>query len=120
MIGKGTVSALYDGGKSAAIKPYLGEVVTPKLTVHYSLRECLSVGMPVVYAVFEDSTGIIFARMDGEWNHKIWDGVEIVTGDTQITEGDAILNVGDVITQTVPSYNAHMHTVSGVETSEPK
>ena len=104
-IGKGTVSALYDGGKIATVKPYLGEVVTPNLTVHWSLVECLEVGMPVVYVAFEDNTGMVLARMDGEWNHKIFDGVEIVSGDLK--------------THAVPSYHGHTHTSPHGETSGP-
>lgn len=112
MIGKGTISSLYDNGRVATIKPYLGEVVTPKLVVHYSLLECLSVGMPVVYAVFADGTGIVLARMDGEWNHKMWDGLKVVTGDVEIEDGD-------IITDSVQSYNEHVHNSTDGTTSEP-
>ena len=93
--GKGTISALYNNQRIATVKPYLGEVVTSKLVVPFFLWECLEVGMPVVYAAFEDNTGVILARMDGEWNHKIWDGVEIKTG--------------DLMTHAVPSYHGHKH-----------
>lgn len=112
MILKGTISAIYNNGRVATIKPYLGEVVTPKLAVQFYLWECLEVGMPVVYTVFEDCTGIVIARMDGEWNHKIWDGVQIVTGDVDINEGD-------LITRSVPSYNGHKHTCPDGTTSSP-
>ena len=105
MIGKGTISALYEGGKIATVKPYLGEVVTPRLVVPFFLFECLEVGMPVVYVAFEDNTGVIMARMDGEWNHKLYDGVEIVTG--------------DLVTSAVPSYHGHTHTAPHGETTEP-
>ena len=40
MVSKGTISALYEGGKKASIKPYLGEVVTPELVVPFFLLEC--------------------------------------------------------------------------------
>lgn len=106
MVSKGTISALYEGGKIATIKPYLGEVVTPKLVVPFFLFQCLEVGMPVVYAAFEDNTGVVLARMDGEWNHKIFDGVEIVTGDLK--------------THAVPSYHDHTHTCPDGGTSGPK
>ena len=126
MIAKGTISALYEGGRIATIKPYLGDVVTPKLVVQFHLWECLEVGMPVVYAVFEDSTGTVLARMDGEWNHKIWDGVEIVTGDVKVTEGDVEvvkgdihIKSGDLTTQPVRSYNNHKHTCPDGSTSAP-
>lgn len=102
MINKGTISALYDDGRKASIKPYMGDVVTPELVVPFFLLECLEVGMPVVYVTFEDNTGVVIARMDGEWNHKVWGGVKIVTGDTEITEGD-------LITSQVASYHGHTH-----------
>ena len=106
MVSKGTISALYEGEKIAVVKPYLGEVVSPRLVVPFFLFKSLEVGMPVVYAAFEDGTGVVLARMDGEWNHKIWDGVEIVTGDLK--------------THTVPSYHSHTHTCPDGTTSGPK
>lgn len=112
MISKGTVSALLEGGRKISVKPYMGQIVTIDLVVPYFLFDCLEVGMPVVYATFEDNTGIVLARMDGEWNHKLWDGVEIVTGDVQITSGD-------MSTSAVASYNAHTHTCPDGKTSGP-
>ena len=106
MVSKGTISALYEGDKKATVKPYLGEVVSPRLVVPFFLFKCLEVGMPVVYAVFEDGTGVVLARMDGEWSHKIYDGVEIVTGDLK--------------THAVPSYHSHTHTCPDGTTSGPK
>ena len=112
MIDKGTVSALLEGGKKINVKPYLGDIVTVDLVVPYFLFECLEVGMPVVYVTFEDNTGIVLARMDGEWSHKLRDGVEVVTGDVKIT-------AGDLITGSVVSYNSHTHTCPDGETSGP-
>lgn len=112
MINKGTVSALLEGGKKINVKPYRGQIVTVDLIVPYFLFECLEVGMPVVYATFEDNTGIVLARMDGEWNHKLRDGVEMVTGDVKIT-------AGDLITGSVASYNSHTHDCPDGETSGP-
>lgn len=106
MISKGTISALYNGGKTATVKPYLGEVVTPELVVPFFLFESLAVGMPVVYAAFEDNTGVVLARMDGEWNHKIYDGVRIESG--------------DLTTHSVPSYHGHTHTCPDGGTSGPE
>jgi hypothetical protein len=69
--------------------------------------------MQVVYVVFEDGTGIVLARMDGEWNHKIWGGVDVVTGNVSV-------NNGDIVTQSVKSYNTHTHTCPDGDTSVPK
>ena len=112
MINKGTVSAILDGGKRVSVKPYMGSIVTVALTVPYFLFECLDVGMPVVYVTFEDNTGIVLARMDGEWSHKLRDGVEIVTGNVKVT-------AGDIATNAVASYNAHTHTCPDGKTSGP-
>lgn len=105
MVNKGTISSLKEGGKKASIKPYLGEVVTTDLVVPFFLFESLEVGMPVVYASFEDGTGVVLARMDGEWNHKLYDGVEIATGDLK--------------THAVPSYHNHKHSCPDGTTSGP-
>lgn len=112
-VNKGTISALYDGGKMATVTPYLGETVTVQLVVPFFLYKSLTVGMPVVYAAFEDCTGVVLARMDGEWNHKVWDGVNIVTG-------DATIEAGDMVTGSVPSYNGHTHTCPDGQTSSPQ
>lgn len=105
MIGKGTISAIYDG-TMATVKPYTGEVVTEQLVIPFFLHGGLEVGMSVVYAAFEDCTGVILARMDGEWSHKLEGGVEIE---------------GDIQTGGVASVNAHTHTspADGGQTSGP-
>lgn len=104
MIGKGTISAIY--GNTATITPYTGEVVTEQLVIPFFLYDCLEVGMAVVYAAFADCTGIILARMDGEWSHKLEGSVEIK---------------GDIQTGGVASVNAHTHTspAGGGRTSGP-
>lgn len=106
MIGKGTISALLDDGRRAAVKPYLGDVLTPALVVPFFLFDCLAVGMPVVYAAFPDNSGIILARMDGEWNHRVWDGVS--------------LESGDLATPDVPSYHNHTHPCPDGQTGAPQ
>lgn len=113
MINKGTISALYNDEHNATVTPYLGETVTVELVVPWHLYKSLSVGMPVVYAAFEDCTGIILERMDGEWSHEIREGVEIVTGNVDIT-------AGDMTTASVPSYNGHTHTCPDGLTSGPQ
>lgn len=102
MVNKGTVSALYEGGKFASVKPYAGEIVTVRLVVPFFLLESLEVGTPVIYASFDDNTGVVLARMDGEWNHKVYGGVEVATGNVNISGGD-------LRTGRVASYNSHTH-----------
>ena len=69
MIHKGQVSAVLNGGNHVTVAPYTGGTVTFPLVVPFFLVDALPVNTPVVYAIFEDNTGIILARADGEWNH---------------------------------------------------
>ena len=71
MIQKGKVSAILNGGKSVTITPYVSSTVTAPITVPGFLIGMLPIGTPVVYVAFEDSTGIVLSRMDGEWGGNI-------------------------------------------------
>lgn len=74
MVHKGKVSAVLDGGKAVTVTPYAGGTVTTPITVPIFLVGALPIGTPVAYVVFEDNTGIVLSRMDGEWNEKILSG----------------------------------------------
>lgn len=71
MINKGKVTGVIDGGKAVIVKPYRGDTVTPPLAVPFFLDGALPINTPVVYALFEDNTGAVLSRMDGEWNHSL-------------------------------------------------
>ena len=71
MVQKGKVSAVLDGGRFVTVTPFGGSIVTAPLTVPFFLIGALPVGEVVAYASFGDGTGIVIARMDGEWNHNI-------------------------------------------------
>lgn len=71
MVLKGKVSDILNGGAAVTVTPYGGGVVTIPLTVPFFLIGALDVNTPVAYVVFEDNTGLILARMDGEWNHSL-------------------------------------------------
>lgn len=71
MVLKGKVSDVLNGGTAVTVTPYGGGVVTKPLTVPFFLIGALEVNIPVAYATFEDNTGIVLARMDGEWNHSL-------------------------------------------------
>lgn len=71
MIFKGQVSAILDGGKKVTVTPYNGGTVTFPLVVPYFLIGALPINTPVIYSSFDDNSGIILARADGEWNHAI-------------------------------------------------
>lgn len=71
MVQKGKVSAVLNNGKMVTVTPYVGNTVTTPITVPVFLVGVLPVGTPVAYVVFDDNTGIVLSRMDGEWNGTI-------------------------------------------------
>ena len=74
MVLKGKVSAVLDGGNAVTVTPYGGHIVTAPITVPIFLVGALQIGTPIVYVVFEDNTGIVLSRMDGQWNNNILSG----------------------------------------------
>ena len=109
MINKGKISAVLQDGRAATIKPYSGEIVTAPLVVPFFLFDGLPVGTEVVYATFPDGTGIILARMDGEFNRKIPGSVEI---EGKITASD--------VNTSVASFNSHTHPHPYGQTGTPE
>ena len=116
MIQKGKISSVEgkadrNGDKTTArVLPSTADsMVTRPLTIPWYLRGemgNLTPGTEVAYAMFEDGTGIILSRMDGEW-----DG--IVPGDITVTSADVIA--------TGISLTGHTHTDSmGGGTSGPQ
>lgn len=86
MINKGFISTIVEDGKKAIVIPQEANGTTTfALAIPYFLLECLETNMPVVYATFEDNTGIVLARLDGEWNHKIYETLTI-EGVTRMTD----------------------------------
>lgn len=70
-IDKGMISAFKDDGAKAEVIPSSAkDSVTAPLTVPMLLRGNLSVNTEVVYAMFEDNTGIIIDRLDGKNTHQ--------------------------------------------------
>lgn len=123
MIQKGTISSIEgradrNGDLTAArVIPCTADgAVTRPLTIPWYLRGemgKLSPGIEVIYAVFEDGTGAILSRMDGEW-----DG--IVPGDVTVKKGTFKVPDGDVEAGTI-SLKSHTHTESeGGQTTSPK
>lgn len=70
MIKKGIVSLSFDDGKSVAAVPMGGEIVSAPLTVPFFLIGALPIGTEIIFTTFDDNTGIVLARSDGEWNHN--------------------------------------------------
>lgn len=121
MIQKGTISSVEgradrNGDKTTArVLPCTADgVVTRPLTIPWWLRGKmgnLTPGDEVAYAVFEDGTGIILSRMDGEW-----DGT--VPGDVTIDKGGINVPDGDVTASGI-SQTSHTHAGVNGETSGP-
>lgn len=132
MVDKGTISTV--SGKTATVIPAFSDApVSIELVVPFYLVDSLSVGMPVVYAQFQDNTGVILARMDGEWNHNLEGNVTIQGNHTvegsqtvdgnQTIEGAATITgnvtAADLITGTA-RFNTHTHSCPDGGTSGPR
>jgi hypothetical protein len=74
MVLKGKVSAVYNGGNTVAVTPYVGGTVTVPITVPFFLVGALPIGTEVTYVAFDDNTGIVLSRMDGGWNENLFRG----------------------------------------------
>lgn len=111
--------------RKATINPCTNSgAVTPPLTIPWHLRGqigALKVGDTVAYALFDDGSGIILERLDGEWQGVI-DYPTTTTGD--VVHEKSVTTVGktttaDLSTGSVGSYNSHTHTGVHGETSAP-
>jgi hypothetical protein len=77
-------------------------LVSRPLTIPWWLRGKmgnLTKGTEVVFTLFEDQTGVILSRMDGDWEGTIPGPVNI-TGK---------ITVSDIETEEVSSFNSHVH-----------
>ena len=120
-IEKGVISTIGDGGKTAAAVPSFSDTpVSATLTVPFYLIGCLEPGMAIVYVQFQDNTGVVLARMDGEWSHTLRGDVSIrgnhtVTGAQTVT---GTVTAANLITETA-AFNSHTHTCPDGGTSGP-
>lgn len=105
MIKKGLIATI-NGNKVTAVVG--NNAVSCALTVPFYLIGCLTVGMPVVFVEFEDCTGIVLSRMDGEWNYN-------VNGDLKVK---GKITASDIVTS-VTAFNSHTHTGVHGETTIP-
>lgn len=104
---KGYISKI-DGKKAEVVPCHARNTVTSPLVVPWHLLDALKVNDAVVYVMFEDGSGIIFEKMDGEWS-LIIDGDLLVKGDA-VVYGE--VEADDVKTDTVSSLNSHIHGLS--------
>ena len=121
MIQKGKISSVEgqadrNGDKTTArVLPSTADsMVTRPLTIPWYLRGemgNLTPGTEVAYAMFEDGTGIILSRMDGEWDGTVPGSVKVEKGDVTVPDGD--------VTASGISLKTHTHTGVHGETSGP-
>lgn len=121
MIQKGKISTVEgaadrNGDKTMArVLPCTADgMVTRPLTIPWWLRGKmgnLKPGDEVAYAMFEDGTGIILSRMDGEWDGTVPGSVKVEKGDVTVPDGD--------VTASGISLKTHTHAGVHGETSGP-
>ena len=121
MIQKGKISTVEgaadrNGDKTTArVLPCTADgMVTRPLTIPWWLRGKmgnLKPGDEVAYAMFEDGTGIIRSRMDGEWDGTVPGSVKVEKGDVTVPDGD--------VTASGISLKTHTHAGVHGETSGP-
>lgn len=135
MIQKGTISSIEgepdrNGDKTTArVLPCTADgLVTRPLTIPWWLRGKMGNLKPddeVAYVMFEDGTGILLARMDGNWDGIVPGDVTVDKGNLVLTEGDATVQAGSVsvpagdVQATGISLTSHTHTGVHGETSGP-
>lgn len=121
MIQKGKISTVEgaadrNGDKTTArVLPCTADgMVTRPLTIPWWLRGKmgnLKPGDEVAYVMFEDGTGIILSRMDGEWDGTVPGSVKVEKGDVTVPDGD--------VTASGISLKTHTHAGVHGETSGP-
>ena len=109
-INKGKISAIR-GNTARVIPATASESVSRPYTIPWYLRGTmggLTVGLEVVFAVFDDLSGIILARMDGDWPGEITDDIKI-TGTVEATAAGTV----------TAALSASSATVAGVAGDSP-
>ena len=104
-INKGTIASI-DGNTARVVPSDAGGKPTAKITIPWHLRGGtgnLKKGTAVVYVEFDDSTGLLLGRADGEWGAYL---PSLKAGSVSVPEGD--------VTASGVSLKGHTH--SGVET----
>ena len=135
MIQKGTISSVEgdtdrnDDKTKARVLPCTADgMVTRPLTIPWWLRGKmgnLKPGDEVAYVMFEDGTGVILTRMDGNWDGTVPGDITVIKGSVEVTEGDLTVTTGsisvpagDVVASGI-SHTSHTHTGVHGETSGP-
>lgn len=104
-INKGTIASI-EGNTARVVPSDAGAKPTTKITIPWHLRGStgnLKKGTAVVYVEFDDSTGLLLGRADGEWGEYL---PHLTAGSISVPEGD--------VTASGVSLTGHTH--GGVET----
>ena len=119
MIQKGKISSIEgepdrNGDKTTArVLPSTADsLVTRPLTIPWYLRGDmgnLSPGVEVAYAMFEDGTGLILSRMDGEWPGIVPGDITIKKGALTVQDKGVSVPSADVTASGI-SLTSHTHT----------
>ena len=105
IINKGTIAGI-EGNTARVVPSDTGTKPTAKIVIPWHLRGDtgkLQKGMAVVYGEFDDATGLLLGRADGEWGAYL----------PSLTAGSVSVPKGDVTASGV-SLSGHKH--GGVET----
>ena len=128
MIQKGKISSIEgepdrNGDKTTArVLPSTADsLVTRPLTIPWYLRGDmgnLSPGIEVAYAMFEDGTGLILSRMDGEWPGIVPGDITIKKGALTVQDKGVSVPSADVTASGI-SLTSHTHSAPHGETTGP-
>lgn len=111
-----------NNSKASVMSTTADGTATLPLSIPWWLRGSmgdLSKGTEVVYALFDDATGIILSRMDGNWGGKMDDAGDIVVGNVKAEDVElGTLTANTIVAQSVTDSGIvlHSHTHGGVET----
>lgn len=95
-IDKGTIASVNTAKNTAKVQTKAG-IVTNDLVIPWHLRKGsgnLTKGMEVVFVEFDDQTGILLGRADGDWGYHFIAGITVagaVNADADVTAGEISL-----------------------------
>lgn len=109
-INKGRIATI-EGNTARVVPSDAGAKPTAKITIPWHLRGDtgkLNKGTAVVYVEFDDSTGLLLGRADGEWGEYV----------PRLHAGNIAITGGDIVAAGV-SLRKHKHSGIDGETSGP-
>lgn len=116
-IDKGTIASINAAKQTASVMTPTG-IVTTGLVIPWHLRTStgqLKKGMEVIFVIFEDSTGLILSRTDGEWGQYL----PRLTIGTVLSAGTDVI-IGDLSVVSHTHQHSWTDGAGSGETSAPK